>query len=165
MKRLKKITKASVPRALKKVERYRLLNEPNEAESICRDILDIDPKNNEAQVMLILSLSDQLSEKMTAYDEALELANNLKQPYERHYYQGLLCERRARAHFDRGAMGAGDLAYRWFQEALEHFDRAAKGRPKGNDDALFRWNAIIRTLEEHPEIQPLPENTAPQLLE
>jgi hypothetical protein len=42
---LKPISHDSVANALAKAERYRLLNEPNEAESICHDILQIEPDN------------------------------------------------------------------------------------------------------------------------
>ena len=40
---LKSISEKSIPEALAKVERYRLLNEPGLAESICLDILAIVP--------------------------------------------------------------------------------------------------------------------------
>ena len=40
---LKSISEQSIPEALAKVERYRLLNEPSLAESICLDILAIVP--------------------------------------------------------------------------------------------------------------------------
>lgn len=165
MKQLKKISKASVPRALKKIERYRLLNEPSEAESICLDILEISPKNKEAMTQLILSLSDQLPERMTAFEEAQALIDKLKSEYERNYYSGLLRERRARAHFHQDSIGSGNVAYGWFQEALEFFDKAAKKRPKGNDDAYFRWNAIVRTINLHDSLQPAHENPVPQMLE
>ena len=45
---LKPMSKDAVPSALAKAERYRLLNEPGEAESICLDVLQIDPQNEEA---------------------------------------------------------------------------------------------------------------------
>ena len=56
---LKPLSKDAVDSALSKAERYRLLNEPDEAESICLDILEIEPGNQQAQVMLVLALSDQ----------------------------------------------------------------------------------------------------------
>ena len=37
-----------MPAALEKALRYRLLNEPVEAESICRDVLEVDPDNQAA---------------------------------------------------------------------------------------------------------------------
>ena len=46
MTTLKRISPTGVERALEKAERYRLLNEPWDAESICEDILDIEPQNH-----------------------------------------------------------------------------------------------------------------------
>lgn len=42
---LKPLSEGAIPKALKKAERYRLLNEPRQAESICQDVLSIDPDN------------------------------------------------------------------------------------------------------------------------
>jgi hypothetical protein len=42
---LKPISKDGIPEAISKAELYRNLNEPGEAESICRDILAADPEN------------------------------------------------------------------------------------------------------------------------
>ncbi len=67
----KPISPASVPGALAKAERYRLLNEPGEAESICLDILAVEPDNQQALASLILSLTDQLQHKARAFGEAL----------------------------------------------------------------------------------------------
>ena len=52
----KPISRDAIPAALAKAERYRLLNEPGEAESICLDILQIEPANQEAIVTLLLHL-------------------------------------------------------------------------------------------------------------
>src|SRR5262245_54777237 len=56
---LKALSSEAVPRALAKAERYRLLNEPGEAESICLDALVADPDNQEAIAILLLALTDQ----------------------------------------------------------------------------------------------------------
>ena len=56
---LKPISSAGIPRAIAKAERYRLLNEPEEAESICLDILQVDADNQEVLVMLLLAITDQ----------------------------------------------------------------------------------------------------------
>ena len=61
---LKKLSKAAIPAALERAERYRLLNEPALAESICQDVLAIDPDNREAIVLLILALSDQFTQNI-----------------------------------------------------------------------------------------------------
>src|SRR6266436_320626 len=52
---LKRLSLEAVPAALERALRYRLLNEPAEAESICHDVLEIDPENQEALVMLLLA--------------------------------------------------------------------------------------------------------------
>ena len=59
---LKHLSAAAIPRALEKAERYRLLNEPWEAESICLDVLSVEPQNQQALVMLILALTDAFAE-------------------------------------------------------------------------------------------------------
>src|SRR5213595_3538201 len=56
---LRPITPDAIPRALDKAERYRLLNEPSDAESICLDILRIDPDNQKALVAMLLAVTDQ----------------------------------------------------------------------------------------------------------
>jgi hypothetical protein len=50
MAELKQLHKDAIPAALEKAERYRLLNEPGEAESICLDILAVDPDNQRAVI-------------------------------------------------------------------------------------------------------------------
>ena len=56
---LRPISAEAVPKAIEKAKHYRLLSEPAEAESICRDILDIQPANQETMVVLVLALTDQ----------------------------------------------------------------------------------------------------------
>src|ERR1700680_630981 len=100
---LKILSPEAVSRALAKAERYRLLNEPIEAESICLDALQVDPENNDAMVTLLLALTDQFGEALPrAVSEALQLVERLRDPYERAYYTGIIWERRATAHLHRG---------------------------------------------------------------
>ena len=56
---VKRLHAGAIPGALEKAEHYRLLNEAREAESICLDILDIDPENQKALVTMLLALTDQ----------------------------------------------------------------------------------------------------------
>jgi len=161
---LKPLSRDAVESALAKAERYRLLNEPNEAESICLDVLDVDPSNQHAQVMLLLALSDQFGDGSGAPSRAQKIAEGLRSDYERLYYSGLVAERLAKAHLHRGAAGQG--AYEWLMEALEHFDAASKIRPVGNDDAILRWNACVRVLRKHPNLHPVSHvQEEPQFLE
>ena len=64
MFQLKPLHKDAIPAALAKAERYRLLNEPGEAESICLDVLQVDPGSQDALVMLILALTDQFPQEL-----------------------------------------------------------------------------------------------------
>ena len=48
----KPLTREGIPRALERAERYRLLNEPVEAESICLDVLGAEPNSQPALVTL-----------------------------------------------------------------------------------------------------------------
>jgi hypothetical protein len=150
---LKPLSKDAIESALAKAERYRLLNEPDEAESICLDVLDVDPDNQPAKVMLLLALSDQCGEAAGAALRAQQLAGSLQNEYERCYFSGLVAERRARAHLKRGG-AAPHGVYDWLMDALDYFERAEKVRPAGNDDAILRWNTCVRILQKHPELRP-----------
>ena len=59
--KLKQISTSGIPEAIAKAELYRSLNEPEEAESICRDILAIEPQHQLALRLLGLALTDQFS--------------------------------------------------------------------------------------------------------
>ena len=142
---LKPISPDAIPEALAKVERYRLLNEPWQAESICLDVLRIDPERQEALVMLLLSLTDQFG-KGVSTGHAREVLPRIAGEYERAYYAGIVCERWADALLHQGAPGAGFAAYQSLREAMECYERAGSLRPPGNDDAILRWNTCARIL-------------------
>ena len=149
---LKPLSKDAVPAALAKAERYRLLNEPGEAESICLDILQVDPTNEDALVMMLLALTDQFphdSSSKTA-TRANELAASLATPYDRAYYAGIVRERRAKAILQRDRFGAATVAVEWLREAMTYYEKAEAVRPSHNDDSLLRWNACARLLMELP---------------
>lgn len=157
-KSLKRISKQGIPSALEKADRYRLLNEPSEAESICRDVLSVEPDNKAAILTLLLSISDQFTEHLGArFDEANALADRLGDEYGRCYYRGLICERRAKAQY-RGAWNeAGRIEADWLHRAQEWYEKAERLSPDGNDLALLRWNACQRLIEQHSR----PEDEAP----
>ena len=77
---LKPMSAAAIPSAIAKAERYRLLNEPGEAESICLDVLQIDPHNEDARIMLLLALTDQfpLDTSARIISRATDLAASLQ---------------------------------------------------------------------------------------
>ena len=163
---LKSLSRDAVPSALGKAERYRLLNEPLEAESICRDILDVDPENQEALVMLLLALTDQFDDRLAdVIESARETLSRLRDDYSRFYYNGILCERRAKVHLRRGGPRAGQSAYGWFREAMEHYEKALAIRPPHNDDAILRWNTCARVLMANPKLAPEQEEVFQTWLE
>jgi hypothetical protein len=161
---LKKISSGGVSAAMEKAERYRLLNEPQEAESICLDVLAVDPAHAHARITLILSLSDQLGQSLGVFDQAMEVVARLS-GYERAYYEGLLCERRGKAHHRSGGPFAGNIAYDWFRRAMECYEAASASRPAGNDDALLRWNTCARLLMRHADLAPRVEEAGESFLE
>ena len=163
---LKPLTSAAIGNALDKANHYRLLNEPGVSESICRDILLADANHTEAQKVLLLSLADMFGRGLAKrFDEAVALAKSLSDSYERVYYIGIIYERRAKAHFQSGTPGSGQLAYPWFIKAMTQFAEAEELRPEGNDDALLRWNNCVRRIQAHSDLRPAhePEDIAPQL--
>ena len=86
---LKTLSPEAVPRALAKAERYRLLNEPGEAESICLDALEVDPDNQEALATLLLALTDQFDADPTSRRRSAgRPSRGSRDEYERAYYTG-----------------------------------------------------------------------------
>jgi hypothetical protein len=152
---LKPLSREAVPAALEKAHRYRLLNEPAEAESICRDILEIDPDHQEALVTLLLALTDQFEDHLgSAGEQARQVLARIRDEYTRTYHTGIACERRAKAHVKRGGPRSKHLAYDWLRQAMEMYERAAAIRPPGNDDAILRWNTCVRILRSKPDLVP-----------
>ena len=159
---LKPLGRDSIDGALAKAERYRFLNEPGEAESICLDILEVDPENQQARIALLLALSDQFIDEPHAFARARDVVATLGSEYDRAYYGGLIAERRAKAQLTRHGAGI----YDWIAEAMACFERAEALRPAGNDDAVLRWNACVRFLERHPYLRPgSEERTEIEMLE
>lgn len=155
--KLKPISKTAIPQALAKATRYRLLNEPAQAESICRDVLLADPANQDAVYTLILSLADLFGHKgATTMGEVLKLTEQLGDDYLRDYARGIIFERCATATLEGHAHHASYIAYEYLQQAMTWFELAEKVRPEGNEDPILRWNACVRMMEQH-NLRPLPE--------
>src|ERR1700751_458372 len=161
---LKPISRDSVDGALAKAERYRLLNEPHEAESICRDILEVDPANRQARISLVLALTDEIPHESGAFSSAMEAMSGLETEYDRTYYSGVAWERRARASYATGGGGSGGYVDDWTVRALQLFGAAEHLRPAGNDDAILRWNAGVRFLDRHKELRPKMEEAPEPIL-
>jgi hypothetical protein len=163
---LKALTRDAVPAALGKAERYRLLNEPAEAESICLDVLQIEPDNQHALVTLLLALTDQFADDLGGSSRrAEEILPRLASEYDRLYYAGIISERRAKTLAARDMPGGDSQAYEGFLAAMSFYEKAEARRPAGNDDALLRWNRCARFLQRHPHLAPTPEERVEQPLE
>jgi hypothetical protein len=147
---LKKLSKEAIPAALQKANRYRLLNEPSEAESICLDVLHADPENQEALITLMLALTDRFTRGYgVSATQAKELLSRIKSEYDRNYYTGILAERRGKAKLTQNTPDCRFQAYDLFREAMEWFEKAEAIRPSGNDDALLRWNTCVRIIDQN----------------
>jgi len=166
MFKLKPLSKEAIPAALEKASCYRFLNEPVEAESICLDVLEVEPANQQALIILLESLTDQFRHNLgAAFSRAREIFPRLEDDYDRLYYRGIICERRARAHLDRGGPGSGHLAYDWFRQAMAAFESAIDKRLAGNDDAILRWNACARIIMNDSSVTPVQEDSRESMLE
>lgn len=151
---LKKLSREGVGIALEKAERYRLLNEPWEAESICRDVLATDPENRQALVSLLLSQTDQFGRQGgPSVADVEKLLPRLGGEYEREYYGGIICERKGTSLLKRATAGSGPVVYDWLRKAMAHYERAEELREPGNDDALVRWNTCARLIMRHEDVE------------
>ncbi len=144
---LKSLHKEAVPAALERAKHYRLLNESGAAESICLDILEIEPNSQEALVTLVLAMSDRFARDYAVGDtQTQDYLSRIEDEYERTYYTGIIYERRAKAVLDRGMPLSSSNAYELFRQAMNWFDKAEAMRPAGNDDAILRWNGCARIV-------------------
>jgi len=154
MFKLKPLHADALARALEKANHYRLLNEPQMAESICLDLLEVEPNNQRALITLILALTDQFgADGFTVSDTKVEsLLPRLTDEYLHTYYGGIIFERRGQATVNQRIPGY--VAYDWFRQALALYEKAEELSPEGNDDAIVRWNTCVRMIQNNPAIQP-----------
>ncbi|PHS27574.1 MAG: hypothetical protein COA83_00800 [Methylophaga sp.] len=139
---------SAVDKALEKAKQYRSLLEPEIAESICLDILNVAPENQDVLIVYILALLDQIAraENQTQIKIIERTIEKLDSQYQRYYYAGLLNERRAR-HLLAQSM-SHSFAYDCFIEALHCYQQAIDRCPEKNDEATLRWNSCIRSIEK-----------------
>lgn len=147
---LKSISLEGVDEALSKVETYRFLKQPEEAESICHDVLAVAPGHQLALRLLGLAITDQFTGGPSdRYADADNAFRQLNDPYERLYYAGLLHERRAKAQLQAGRPPHTLLVL--LEEATRCYEEAGRIRPAGNDDAILRWNRCVRLIHAHAD--------------
>lgn len=146
---LKPLSKEGIEASMGKAEHYRLLNQPRLAESICLDVLLIEPNHQKASVILLLALTDQFgqSSSKTAH-QALAIAKGLKDEYSRIYYTGIVHERQGATALKSGTPGADFDAYEWYREAMEFYEKADAINKDDNNDPILRWNTCARIIME-----------------
>ncbi len=144
---LKNLSEEAVSAAIEKAKHYRLLNEPGAAESICLDILQIEPDNQEALITIVLAMSDRFSKDYTVGGSQIQdYLSQITDDYKRAYYTGIIYERRAKATLSRNTPGSESTAYELFRQAMNWFEKAELIRPSGNDDVILRWNGCARII-------------------
>jgi hypothetical protein len=160
---LKPIARAAVPAALEKAEHYRLLNDSAAAESICLDVLEVEPEHQQALITLLLAITDQIGDELSAgVTRARAVLPRLHDEYHQHYYAGIICERRGKAQSRQRAPRAAEVAAGWLGEAMHHYSLAEATRPADNDEAILRWNTCARTLNRTGQPrQPAPDEYEP----
>jgi tetratricopeptide (TPR) repeat protein len=147
---LKRLTTQNLEAALAKASTYRDLNQPEEAESICRDVLDVDPDNQHALRVLGLALTDRFGSAWVGlFEEATEVFERLATEYERVYYGGIAWERSAKAHLERNEAHSAVTS---LEHAMALFERAEELGPKDSPDPILRYNRCVRLLTTHPQL-------------
>jgi len=155
MIQLKTLKTKAAAAALEKAKRYRLLNEPDEAESICLDVLAGQPDHQEALITLLLALTDKFRQSgvSSAFEQAQDVLPRLDSSYNKAYYQGVIFERRAKFHLNQGGPGAGTAAYAWFVKAMAAYDEALAADDPKSQEAVLRWNSCARILNSRPDVK------------
>jgi len=147
---LKRLADKNLDAAITLAKHYRDLNQPEEAESICRDVLEVAPENADAWRTLGLALTDRFpSAWMTLFDDACGAFGKLPSEYERVYYVGVAWERYAKAQLEAGR---AHNAIHAFEEALGRFDDASRLAAPGDPAPTLRYNRCVRALTTHPEL-------------
>lgn len=152
---LKPISHEGVAATLQKAQRYRLLHDSVAAESICLDVLGVEPDNVEAQVMHVLAITDQFAAGQAADRARARIAvARLRDPYQSAYYNGVICERWAKTLISRATAESAAMAFESIEKALTFYAVAEALRPAGNDEVILRWNTCVRMLQRDPQLRP-----------
>ena len=147
---LKKLADKNLDAAITLAKHYRDLNQPHEAESICRDVLEVAPQNVDALRTLGLALTDRFATQyLTLFDQAVAIFKKLPSEYERVYYEGIAWERYAKAQLEAGR---AHNAIHAFEEALERFEAAQPLAAKDEPAPILHYNRCVRALTTNPDL-------------
>ena len=158
MSELKRLAGDDVSSALALAEQCRAIGEPDEAESMCLDVLELEPENQAALVLLLLARTDLLERGLPrGVDRAREVLPRLAGDYERAYYGGVICERQAKYVLGQRGKRSGFVAFDWFRYAMEHFEEAIQLEPE-RIEAVLRFNTCIRLIQGNRHCVPGPDD-------
>ena len=147
---LKQLRARNLTAAVALAKHYRDLNQPEDAESICRDILEVSPGDDDAWRTLGLALTDQFPASwMTLFDDACAAFAKLSSKYERMYYTALAWERYAKAQL---VAGRANNAIHAFEQAVRLFDKADEIGMADDPGPILHYNRCVRALTTHPEL-------------
>lgn len=166
MYELEKIAPASIPAAMERAEHYRLTGESASAESICLDVLEVEPENQQGLILLLLSRTDQFTLGLPGQVErSREILPRLSSAYDRAYYGGIICERQGKYQLRQRGRRSGFVAWEWFQHAMEQYQEAKRLRQPANDNPILRWNTCARLIMRNPHCIPDPEEHEEHMIE
>ena len=94
---------------------------------------------------------------------AMQVLERLGDTHCRRYYLGIINERRAKAHLDRGGPGSAEMAHDWYLKAMDAYEQALENCSPDNQDAALRWNTCARILNESKHMHPSEEPREVQL--
>ena len=147
---LKRLKDKNLGTAIALAKHYRDLNQPDEAESICRDVLEIEPANVDALRTLGLAMTDRFaSQWMSLFEDACAAFKQLPTEYERAYYVGIAWERYAKAQAEAGR---AHNAIHAFEEAIGFFEEASNHAAKDDPAPILHFNRCVRALTSSPEL-------------
>ena len=147
---VKKLGKEAIPAAIEKAKQYRLLNEPSAAQSICLDILAVEPDNQEALVINILAMTDRLNRDYSVDNSQINTyLDKISDEFQKAYYTGIVYERRAKAILKRGSLGSEATVFELFRNAMNCFEKAESLSTDQDDNAILRYNHCVRIIESN----------------
>jgi tetratricopeptide (TPR) repeat protein len=146
---LKPLTQKNLDSAMEMAKHYRDLNQPEEAESICRDILGVAPTHEGALRTLGLALTDRFPQSTSFFEEAIAVFGKLPGEYDRVYLTGVAWERWAKVQIATSPSNA----LHGYEEALEQFEKAEKLGHADRPEPLLRYNCCVRALTTRSELR------------
>ncbi len=120
-------------------------------------MLEVDPDNERALELLILSRTDMLEHGLPgAVERAREALGRLRTAFDRAYFGGVICERQARYLLRQRGRRTGFVAYDWLRLAMEEYETAQR-EVQDRAEPVVRYNACVRLIERNPHCIPDPE--------